>query len=384
MNKQHSPSVSSPLLDHCPATLAASAYYDAEHFAREQKTIWARNWVYVGRAHDMAPMSVRRLQVAGENLILVKDAEGTFTSFHNTCRHRGAELCAAPEKRLKSKLITCPYHGWTYDLKGGLVRTPFVSITPDFKKEEQGLFQVAVKEWNGFIFVCLSDDPPEFAGVPDPGADRLDNWPMRDLVTGHVMVKEIACNWKVFWENYNECLHCPGIHPELCDMVPVYGRGYMGANEAPDWTPEQPMPAHQLKEGAKTWSMTGELCGPPFPRLTSKQLAAGSNFVTLLPSMFVVAHADFVRAVSLVPLGPERTQLKAEWLFLPETLKAPGFDLANVVDFASTVMLQDAEACEINQRGLRSSRYKQGTLMPQEYEVHRFHDWVRAHDNENN
>ena len=105
------------------------------------------------------------------------------------------------------------------------MRTPFVSITPDFKKGEHGLFAVAVKAWNGFIFVCLADDPPDFGSSADPNADSLNNWPMSDLVTGHVMVKEIACNWKVFWENYSECLHCPGIHPELCDMVPVFGRG---------------------------------------------------------------------------------------------------------------------------------------------------------------
>jgi Rieske 2Fe-2S family protein len=279
------------------------------------------------------------------------------------------------EKRLKSKLIACPYHGWTYDLKGRLVRTPFVSITPDFKKEEQGLFEVAVKEWNGFVFVCLADDPPDFRSVAD-----LDNWPMRDLVTGHVMVKEIACNWKIFWENYNECLHCPGIHPELSAMVPVYGKGYMAANEAPDWTPETAMPTHQLKDGAGTWSMTGALCGPAFPGLTREQLAAGSHFVTLLPTMYVVAHADFVRAVSLTPLGPERTELRAEFLFAPDTFAAPGFDPKPVVDFATLVMLQDGAACEMNQRGLHSSRYSHGTLMPQEFEVHRFHDWIRRHD----
>ena len=375
MNKPHSPVPSSPLLDHCPATLPANAYYDADHFAREQKTIWARNWVYAARANDMAAMSMRRLSVAGENLILVKDAEGAFTCFHNTCRHRGAELCQASEKRLKSKLIACPYHGWTYDLKGRLVRTPFVSITPDFKKEEQGLFEVAVKEWNGFVFVCLADDPPDFDGVAD-----LDNWPMRDLATGHVMVKEIACNWKIFWENYNECLHCPGIHPELSAMVPVYGKGYMAANEAPDWTPDTPLPTHQLKDGAGTWSMTGALCGPAFPGLTREQLAAGSHFVTLLPTMYIVAHADFVRAVSLNALGPERTELRAEFLFAPETLAAPGFDPKPVVDFATLVMLQDGAACEMNQRGLHSSRYSHGTLMPQEFEVHRFHEWIRRHD----
>jgi len=378
VNKPLAPEPASPLLDHCPPALPASFYFDAAHFEREQKLIWARNWVYAGRENDLPAMTLRRLSIAGENLILVKDASGELACFHNTCRHRGAELCSAPEQRLKAKLIPCPYHGWTYDLRGNLVRTPFVSITPDFKKEEHGLFAVAVKVWNGFIFVCLADDPPDFDSVPDIGARALDNWPMRDLVTGHVMVKEIACNWKVFWENYSECLHCPGIHPELCDIVPVYGRGYMAPNEDPKWTPGAPLPSSALKAGARTWSMNGALCGPEFPGLTSEERAVGQTFATLLPTMFVVAHADFVRTVSLKPLGPERTELRAEWLFAETTLKAPDFDLSSVVDFATTVMLQDGEACEMNQRGLRSSRFEHGILMPQEYEVHRFHEWVRS------
>jgi glycine betaine catabolism A len=214
----------SPLLDHCPESLPATWYFDPGHFEREQKAIWARNWIYAGRVNDLQPLVVRRLGVAGQNLILVKDQNGTISCFHNTCRHRGAELCQADDTRLKAKLISCPYHEWSYDLQGRLVRVPYASPTPDFKKEDHGLLKVQVREWNGFLFVCLSDDAPPFEAAPDVGAHALDNWPMASLVTGHTMRKEIACNWKIFWENYNECLHCPGIHPMLCDMVPVYAK----------------------------------------------------------------------------------------------------------------------------------------------------------------
>ena len=96
MNKLVSTELSSPLLDNCPASLPANFYFDATHYAREQKQIWARNWVYAGRANDLPAMTLRRLSVAGENLILVKDAAGEITCFHNTCRHRGAELCSRP------------------------------------------------------------------------------------------------------------------------------------------------------------------------------------------------------------------------------------------------------------------------------------------------
>ena len=97
----------SPLLNHCPDSLPASAYFDADWFRREQKAIWAKDWVHVGRLNDLKPGTMRKVTVAGQNLILCRDRDGTVTAFHNTCRHRGAELCSADEKPL-GKLITCP------------------------------------------------------------------------------------------------------------------------------------------------------------------------------------------------------------------------------------------------------------------------------------
>ncbi len=369
---------SSPLLDRSPASLPAHFYTDPAHYDREIKQIWARNWIYAGRVNDHPPMTVRRLSVAGQNLILVKDQAGEFACFHNTCRHRGAELCQAEESVLKAKLISCPYHEWSYDLRGNLVRMPFVSATPDFKKEDHGLFRVQLKQWNGFVFVCLADDAPDFDQAPDMGPNALANWPMADLVTGHTWVTEIACNWKIFWENYNECLHCPSIHPELCDTVPIYGRGYMAPNEAPDWTPNSPVSGPALKAGARSWTVNGQPCGEEFPGLSPRQRDAGHYFVTLLPTAYIVAHVDYVRVGSLRPLGPERTELRTQWLFPAGTLKAKGFDLRNVTEFASTVISQDASACEMNQRGLRSSKFEHGRLMPQEFDVHRFQQWIRA------
>lgn len=366
----------SPILGFCPPTLPSVWYHDAAHHAREVRDIHARNWIYVGRVNDLPPHTLRRIEVAGQNLILVKDEKGAVSCFHNTCRHRGSELCLQHEQKLKSKLITCPYHEWSYDLTGSLVRVPHVPETPGFDKSEHGLFAVTVKQWNGFIFVCLADAPPDFATAPDMGTAALDAWPMDSLVTGQRLVKRLACNWKIFWENYNECLHCPGIHPSLCDMVPVYREGLMAAQERPGWTPDVAWEP-TLKEGARTWTKNGQPCGPEFANLSPTQRAAGYTFVTVMPTMYIVAHVDYVRTVSLRPVGPEETELTAEWLFPAETLAAPGFDLANVVDFATTVMIEDGAACEMNQRGLRSNRFTGGTLMPQEFDVFRFQQWVR-------
>ena len=112
----------SPLLGRYEPSLPAVSYYDPAWFEREQKQIWARNWVYAGRSNDLSAMTMRRLSVAGQNLILVKDQDGSITCFHNTCRHRGSELCSAAERSLTSRLIVCPYHQWSYSLSGKLVR----------------------------------------------------------------------------------------------------------------------------------------------------------------------------------------------------------------------------------------------------------------------
>ena len=361
----------SPLLDHCPPTLPAQAYFDPEWYAREQHSIWRRHWIYAGRLPDLAPGTIRPLQIGGAPVILCRDGQGTITAFHNTCRHRGAELCA--QESPLGRLITCPYHAWAYATDGQLISVAHATPTDDFVKQDHGLIPVSSTIWNGCIFLSLATDPPPLA--PDLGLGALDNWPMADLRIGHRMTRYLACNWKVFWENYNECLHCPGIHPELCEMVPVYKQGIMSATEAPDWTPDSPQ-SNPLKQGAQSWTMTGAPCGPIFPNLTDAQKDAGFTFVTLYPTMFIVAHVDYVRCVSLDPTGPETTRLTAEWLFSDDTFAQPSFDAVQVAAFASLVMEQDALACEMNQRGLRSPAFRQGTLMPQEFDLHRFHCWI--------
>lgn len=371
MTAHHHPD--SPLLDHCPATLPSHAYFDTDWYAREQRTIWARNWVAVGRLNDLKPGSMRRHRIGAASVILCRAADGALSAFHNMCRHRGAALCAEDEQPL-GKLITCRYHAWSYAATDGrLVATGHAHPTEDFRKDDHGLVPVSVTVWEGFVFLNLSQNPGPL--MPDMGLDYLTNWPMETLITGHRAVKDMKCNWKVFWENYNECLHCPGVHPELCDLVPVYGLGVMGQRERSDWTPDEPYQP-PLREGATTWTADGRPCGPEFAGLSPRERQNGFNFVTLYPAMFAVAHVDYVRAVYFEPTGPETTRLTAEWYFPQETLDQPGFDAAKVAAFAKIVMAQDAGAAELNQAGIRSPAYRHGTLMPEEYAIHEFHGWI--------
>jgi Rieske 2Fe-2S family protein len=363
--------------------LPANYYYDASHYARELKSIWYRNWFYVCRSRDLnGARAFRTFDLGNQSLLLVRGADDVMRAFHNTCRHRGAALCQSPEGRLPTAAIVCPYHGWTYDLNGELRRTSSLLEAEGFDRRNYPLYKIAVTEWNGFVFVALSNDPPPFASYFDQPLGRLDNWRLADLVVGHEFSKTIQCNWKVFWENFNECLHCPGIHPKLSQLVPLFGRGLQEERDDPHWSDHEddPNPRFKggLRPGAATWSMDGKTCGPLFPDVTAEDRKLGHVYMTGLPSVFIMAHPDYVRVVRVRPLGAEQTELRAEFLFMPEVVADPAFDPENAVRFADLVMSEDAAVCERNQQGLRAVPHTRGVLMPEEYVVHQFQQWVQS------
>jgi len=237
--------------------------------------------------------------------------------------------------------------------------------------------------WRGFVFINLADDAGGSAEASfDRASGSLANWPLETLVAGQRLSKVMNCNWKIFWENFNECLHCPGVHKDLSRLVPIYGRGLMSRHDDPEWVRHADNDAPEfsggLRAGAETWSRDGHVHGPVFSGLTPAERAAGQTYATALPSMFIVGHVDYVRTVRLVPLGPEQTELTAEWLFPAEALAAPEADIDNIVAFGRQVLEEDAAICEVNQKGLRSARHQAGVLMPEEYDLHRFHEWVRG------
>jgi phenylpropionate dioxygenase-like ring-hydroxylating dioxygenase large terminal subunit len=140
----------------------------------------------VGRVNDLAPLTLRKVEIAGQRLFLVKDDKGGIRCFHNTCRHRGSELCAAAREDAEF-----PTHHLSLSSMELRPRRPagaraFVPLTPDFRKEDFGLYSVQVRVWNGFIFVCLADDAAGFRRGARPRREMpstTGRWTR--LVTGH-------------------------------------------------------------------------------------------------------------------------------------------------------------------------------------------------------
>ncbi|WP_245429143.1 aromatic ring-hydroxylating dioxygenase subunit alpha [Mesorhizobium sp. WSM3860] len=336
----------------------------------------------VCREADLAePLAFRIVRVGSQEIVVLRDETGSLRAFHNTCRHRGSELCQESEGRLKARLLTCPYHAWSYSLRGDLVRVPSKSLPEGFDKADYPLYRVALSLWRGFVFINLAEDPDGSAEASfDSASGDLSNWPLETLLSGHRLSKVMNCNWKIFWENFNECLHCPGVHKDLSRLVPIYGRGLMARHDDPEWAHHADNDAPEfsggLRAGAETWSRDGRVHGPVFAGLTGAERAAGQTYATSLPSMFIVGHVDYVRTVRLSALGSEQTELTAEWLFAPDALAQT--DIDNIVAFGTQVLEEDAAICEINQKGLHSICHKGGVLMPEEYDLRRFHEWVQG------
>lgn len=356
-------------------------YLDADHFQRELKSIWYRNWVYVCTGSDIsAPRSYRVLSLGSQEIIVLRDEFGVVQAFHNTCRHRGSQLLGAPVGVLKSDSLTCPYHAWSYNLQGDLKRIPSPQRPADFDAQCLSLYSVHCVEWRGLVFINLNPDSPQPLQESIDQPKALDNWPLESLQVGHSLHKTMHCNWKLFWENFNECLHCPGVHPELSKLVPLYRQFLMEVEDDPNWQArlqQDPNFKSGLVAGAQTWSDDGALVAPPFAGLSQAELDIGHTYMTCYPTMFVVGHADYVRVVRLLPLSPVTTELQVQWLFAPDTLADPEFDAAAVASFAEMVVMQDTRVAELNQRGLQALPHAAGVLMPEEYEVFAFQQWVR-------
>ena len=160
-------------------------YYNApEIWAEERERIFARRWIAVGRAAELAqPGDYAAKSVGGESVIVVRGQDGVARAFYNVCRHRGTRLCETERGRL-SETIQCPYHAWTYTLDGTLIGAPHMNEVAGFDKRDYPLHQVALAEWEGFVFINLAPEPEPFVRAFAPLAGRFSRFNISKLRSG--------------------------------------------------------------------------------------------------------------------------------------------------------------------------------------------------------
>jgi glycine betaine catabolism A len=340
-------------------TLPRDAYFSDAQFEQERSRIFAREWVAVGRAESIASRGDYFVtDVAGESVLVVRDATGELRAYYNLCRHRGCQLVLT-DGRASGHFATgirCPYHSWTYGLDGALRSAPFLDDDDEFRRAELPLHRVAVDSWGGFVFVSLAPTQTlagQLAGIPE----RVARYPLAELREGWRIEYDVAANWKVVLENYNECYHCAGVHPELCAIVPAFK--YRGGSEL-DWDRGVPH-----AEGAWTFTKSGTTDRAPFPGLDADEMVRHKGEL-VYPNLMVSLSADHVAAFTLRPLAPTRTLVECVFLFHPAEMARPTFDPSDAVEFWDLVNAQDWAICEGVQRGMRSRVFDRGYYAPME------------------
>jgi Rieske 2Fe-2S family protein len=345
-------------------------FHDLDVFAFEQERWFARTWLCVGREEDVAEAGTYLLvRAAGESVVILRDRNGAVNAFHNVCRHRGSTLLDEPATDNgvgKLVRIQCPYHAWVYDLDGSLKRAPHTEEIHDFVAQDQGLVPVQLGTWQGFLFINLDPSAESLvdylADLPSAVAD----YPIGSLRRARRIEYEVGANWKVIGENYSECLHCPGVHPQLNRLSP-YDRGWNLESNGPwagGWM--------ELVDYADTMSVDGGSHGRPYLDGIGDENTRRVYYIVLWPNMLLSLHPDYVMTHQVWPLDAERSHVVCEWLFDPRTMAQPGFDPTDAVDFWDLTNRQDWAVCERQQEGTRSRAYVPGRYSLMEDMVHTF------------
>jgi Rieske 2Fe-2S family protein len=367
---------SKTLPDSLVKTLPGSAYSDPEMFAREQELIFEHMWFCAVRSSDIGnPGAFKTVQVGRESILVTRSRSGEARAFFNICRHRGAQLCTEESGEVK-RSFQCPYHAWTYDLDGKLVAAPNLTKMPDVDRVEYGLRTVHVREWLGYVWVCVAKEAPSFdESVMGDVRTRLgdvesiDNYDVEKLELGRRITYDVKANWKLIIENFMECYHCATIHPELTEVLPEFADGFAA----------QFFVGHGAHFGddVKGFTVDGSEGFDRIPGVSEDQ-DRRYYAVTIRPQVFLNLVPDHVILHRMYPLAPDRTIVECDWLYLPEVVES-GRDLSHSVELFHRVNQQDFDACERCQAATNSRVYANGgVLVPSEHHIAAFHEWVVA------
>ena len=350
-------------------TLPARAYTDASWFALEMDRVFARMWLAAGRVDQLqaAGAFVRR-DVAGASVLIVRAGDGSIRAFHNVCRHRGTQLCLEHEGSFHGS-IQCPYHAWTYGLDGRLLAAPQMDEVAGFDRAAYPLRAVACDTWDGHIFINLSVTPPALASQLGELPARFAPWQMDQLRPARRIEYDVATNWKLVVQNYNECLHCPVIHPLLNRM-----HHYLGAENVPS-AETYCGGAMGFKDGIETLSTDGKRRRDVLPGLAARDREQ-VNYFAIYPNFLLTLHPDYMMTITIWPQDCGRTKLVAEWHFHPDEMAKKDFVFEDAVEFWDRTNREDWGISEQSYLGISSRGYQPGPYSERERQLWEFDQFV--------
>jgi Rieske 2Fe-2S family protein len=350
-------------------TLPARYYTASEVFRDELERFYCQMWVCAGRTDQIAnPGEYFLREVAGESIIITRDSNHEVRALYNVCRHRGTRMVTEPEGKFANR-IQCGYHGWTYALDGRLLGAPHMEEGSSFCREDYPLNKLQCGVWEGHIFINLDAqaDPLErqLADLPQKFAP----WRMVELRRHKRIAYDVKANWKLIVLNYNECLHCPVLHPALNRLT-----NYLGADN------EQPRSTYiggsmGFRGGAETMSLDGKRRRDYLPGLGAEERDKVCYY-SIFPNFLLSLHPDYMMTATLWPTAVDRTQIIAEWHFHPAEMSKPNFEANDAIDFWDLTNREDWKICELSQAGIQSRAYQPGPYSHREQLLYAFDQMV--------
>jgi Rieske 2Fe-2S family protein len=373
-------------------TLPQPFYTDARLYDFDVSVIFARCWLMIGFEVELPQPGAYLSTTIGPNPVLVvRGRDGAIRGFHNTCRHRGSQICA--EGRGRTPRLVCPYHRWTYDLDGRLLGA--ARMPDDFKLEDHSLQPIRVERLAGCIYVALTDEVPDFAPFRAAAAPLLAPYGLTDARVAFESTLIEKANWKLVMENARECYHCAASHPELRRSFPVnFGQGFdfgesdhnrrynermeeLGLPTEPSMGAWWHVGRYPLNPGMQSLSMDGR------PVVARRLVELDEPHIGGLrwanePNSFCHALPEYAFMFTAIPTGPQETRVVSKWLVHKDAVEGVDFQIDALTEMWTKTNLQDRELAENNQRGVNGLGYRPGpfSLDAEELAI-RFNDWYR-------
>ena len=327
-------------------TLPARFYTDPAIHEAEKAAIFYRSWWCAGHKSQLPkPGSFLTTRIHEQDIVVVRDTEGSVRAFYNVCQHRGHELVMGCGE---ARMFTCPYHAWTYNLDGSLRTARLTRALPDFRSCDFALKPVRVEEFCGFVFINLDADATPLKEQTGDLEKEIRHYVPRidDMVFAHRHQYDIRANWKVVIDNFLECYHCHPAHRDFVDLVDmesyrniINGRYVSQVSDAPRTKAAK---AYSFEKGDVDFGYAGWFL---WPNLTIWAYPGEPNISTLI----------------MISDGPDRTLENLDW-FTPGGTVTPQIEAA-MVYMNETLQPEDIALCESVQRGLKSKGYNQGRFV---------------------
>ncbi|MES3025215.1 MAG: aromatic ring-hydroxylating dioxygenase subunit alpha [Pseudomonadota bacterium] len=333
------------------SALHPSFYTDPQWLAAEQQGVFMRGWQLASHSGELAGVGDHVVcEVAGKPILIVRNPDLSLRAFYNVCRHRAGPVASCKGKGAKT--LQCAYHGWTYALDGQLRAATEMQSAINFNVAGMRLPGVQVREWQGLVFVALSDEAPAFEAVFGGIAPRIAPIDIGEMRFAKRETYVIDCNWKVYVDNYLEGYHLPYVHPGLTDQLDY--RAY--ETEVHEWDSLQHSP---IRTGN---ALYGE---------------GNAFYYFVYPNTMFNITPGRLQTNRVVPLGHARCSVEFDYYY-SDSAQAQARAQAEQA-FSHEVQLEDIGICVQVQKGLASGAYEAGRLNPKrESGVWHFQNLLRA------